>query len=129
MFRLNEALRNRRAQAKNAHHLQLVATTVATLSPRSKPGTTGLVATVAAVANNQGGSSHISDLIERLHQEGAELFCLENRLCFRPSDWGQLPRERPVARAIGLPVPTGEGTPGWLWSAGVTVATLVMVAN
>lgn len=91
MFRLNEALRNRRAQAKNAHHLQLVATTVATLSPRSTPGTTGLVATVAAVAKNQGDSSHISDLIERLHQEGAELFCLDNRLCFRPSDWGQLP--------------------------------------
>lgn len=87
MFRLNEALRNRRAQAKNAHHLQLVATTVATLSPRSTPGTTGLVAAVAAVAKN----SHISDLIERLHQEGAELFCLDNRLCFRPSDWGQLP--------------------------------------
>lgn len=90
MFRLNEALRNRRAQAKNAHHLQLVATTVATLSPRSTPGTTGLVATVAAVAKNQGDSSHISDLVERLHQEGAELFCLDNRLCFRPSDWGQL---------------------------------------
>jgi len=87
MFRLNEALRNRRAQAKNAHHLQLVATTVATLSP----GTTGLVAAVAAVAKNQGDSSHISDLIERLHKEGAELFCLDNRLCFRPSDWGQLP--------------------------------------
>ncbi len=91
MFRLDEALRNRRAQAKNAHPLQLVATTVATLSPRSTPGTTGLVATVAAVAKNQGGSSHIIDLIERLHQEGAELFCLDNRLCFRPSDWGQLP--------------------------------------
>ncbi|MDD2100424.1 hypothetical protein ABH905_002005 [Pseudomonas frederiksbergensis] len=90
MFRLNEALRNRRDQAKNAHHLQLVATTVATLSPRSTPGTTGLVATVAAVAKNQGNNSHISDLVERLHQEGAKLFCLDNRLCFRPSDWGQL---------------------------------------
>lgn len=130
IFRLNEALRNRRAQAKNAHHLQLVATTVATLSPRSTPGTTGLVATVAAVAKNQGDGSHISDLIERLHQEGAELFCLDNRLCFRPNDWGQLPpRERPVARATGLPMPTGEGAPGWPWSAGVTVATSVMVAN
>ncbi|MBK3455747.1 hypothetical protein [Pseudomonas sp. MF6754] len=90
MFRLNEALRNRRAQAKNTQHLQLVATAVATLSPRSKPDTTGLVATVAAVAEYQGDSSHISDLIERLHQEGAELLCLDNRLCFRPSDWGQL---------------------------------------
>ena len=88
MFRLNEALRNRRAQAKNAHHLQLVATTVATLSPRAKPDATGLV---AAVAKNQGNSSHISDLVERLHREGAELFCQDNRLCFRPSDWGQLP--------------------------------------
>lgn len=91
MFRLNEALRNRRAQAKNAQYLQLVATTVATLSPHSKPGTTGLVAAVAAVAKNQGNSSHISDLVERLHEEGAELFCLDNRLCFRPSDWDQLP--------------------------------------
>ncbi|MBV4465501.1 hypothetical protein KVG95_19410 [Pseudomonas sp. SWRI79] len=91
MFRLNEALRNRRAQAKNAHHLQLVATTVATLSPRAKPDATGLVAAVAAVAKNQGNSSHISDLVERLHREGAELFCQDNRLCFRPSDWGQLP--------------------------------------
>jgi len=93
MFRLNEAMRNRRAQAKNTQHLQLVATAVATLSPRSKPDTTGLVATVAtvaAVAKYQGDSSHISDLIECLHQEGAELFYLDNRLCFRPSDWGQL---------------------------------------
>ncbi|MDQ0124397.1 hypothetical protein J2W17_003347 [Pseudomonas lini] len=90
MFRLNEALRNRCAQAKNTQHLQLVATTVATLSPRSKPGTTGLVAAVAAVAKKQGNGSHISDVIERLHQEGAELFIIDNRLCFRPSDWGQL---------------------------------------
>ncbi|WP_454866925.1 hypothetical protein [Pseudomonas lini] len=86
MFRLNEALRNRRAQGKNTLQLQLVAT----LSPRAKPDATGLVAGVAAVAKNRENGSLIGDLIERLHQEGAELFFLDNRLCFRPSDWGQL---------------------------------------
>ena len=91
MFNLDEALRNHLAQREKEPKVRFVAGTVATLSPRSTPGTTGLVATVAAVAKYQGDSSHISDLIERLRQEGAELFCLDNRLCFRPSDWGQLP--------------------------------------
>ncbi|EXF95629.1 hypothetical protein HK44_023820 [Pseudomonas fluorescens HK44] len=93
MFRLNEALRNRRAQGKNTQQLQLVATAVATLSPRAKPDATGLVAGVAgvaAVAKNRENGSLIGDLIERLHKEGAELFCLNNRLCFRLSEWDQL---------------------------------------
>jgi hypothetical protein len=95
MFRLNEALRNRCAQGKTAQQLQHVAAVVATLSPRPKPDATGLVAGVAAVAKKQGNGSLIGDLIERLHQEGAELFFLDNRLCFRPSYWGQL---HPVSR-------------------------------
>lgn len=95
MFRLNEALRNRRAQGKNTQQLRLVATAVATLSPRPKPDATGLVAAVAAVAKKQGSNPSMGELIEQLREEGAELFFLDNRLCFRPSDWGQL---HPVSR-------------------------------
>ena len=89
MFRLNEALRNRRNQVKNIQSLQLVATTVATLSPCPKPDTTWFVAGVATVAKNQ-QNNFVDDLIERLRGDGAELFFLGNKLFFRPSDWRQL---------------------------------------
>lgn len=92
MFRLNEALRNRRGQVKNAPPLQVVATTVASLSPRPDPASTRLVATVAAVANNPAADVRIEDLVGQLRSEGAELFCLGKQLCLRPKDWNQFHR-------------------------------------
>jgi hypothetical protein len=92
MFRLNEALRNRRSQVKNGPPLQVVATAVATLSPRPGPASTRIVATVAAVAKNPADDVQIEDLVEQLRSEGAELFYLNHQLCLRPTDWNQLHR-------------------------------------
>lgn len=90
MFRLNEALRNRRSPVKNTPPLQGVATTVASLSPRLAPATTRVVATVAAVATKPVDDVRIEDLVDQLRGEGAELVCLDNQLCLRPMDWNQL---------------------------------------
>lgn len=92
MFRLNEALRNRRSPVKNALPLQGVATMVATLSPRPGPASTRIVATVAAVAKKPVDDVRIEDLVDQLRGEGAELVCLDNQLCLRPMDWNQLHR-------------------------------------
>lgn len=92
MFRLNEALRNRRSQVKNSHPLQVVATTVASLSPRHAPATTRVVATVAAVAKKTADDSRMEILVDQLRSEGAELFYLDNQLCLRPTDWNHLHR-------------------------------------
>lgn len=92
MFRLNEALRNRRSQVKNSHPLQVVATTVASLSPRPAPAATPVVAIVAVVAKKPADDVRIGDLVDQLRGEGAELVCLHNLLCLRPMDWNQLNR-------------------------------------
>lgn len=92
MFRLNEALRNRRGQVKNSQPSQVVATTVASLSPRHAPATTKIVATAAAVAKKPVDDVRIEDLVDQLRGEGAELVCLDNQLCLRPMDWNQLHR-------------------------------------
>ncbi|WP_146176416.1 hypothetical protein [Pseudomonas sp. GV085] len=52
---------------------------------------TGLVAGVAAVAKNQGNGPLTGELIEQLREEGAELFFLDNRLCFRPNTEARYP--------------------------------------
>lgn len=52
MFNLDEALRNHLAQRQKEPKARFVAATVATLSPRSKPGRTRVVAAVAAVATS-----------------------------------------------------------------------------
>jgi len=92
MFRLNEALRNWRSQVKTAPTLQSVATTVASLSPRPGPASTGIVATVAAVAKKPADDGLIENLVDQLRGEGAKLFCLDNQLCLRPMDWNNLHR-------------------------------------
>lgn len=92
MFRLNEALRNRRSQVKKAPPLQVVATTVATLSPRLAPAATTVVATVAVVAKKPADDVRIEILVDQLRSEGTELVCLDNQLCLRPTDWNQLNR-------------------------------------
>lgn len=92
MFRLNEALRNRRGQVKNSQPLQVVATTVATLSPRPAPASTRVVTTVAVVAKNPAEDVCIEDVVDQLRGEGAELACLDNQLCLRPMDWNQFHR-------------------------------------
>jgi hypothetical protein len=92
MFRLNEALRNRRSQIKTAPTLHAVATTVASLSPRHAPAATPVVATVAVVAKKPVDDVCIEDLVGQLRGEGAALVCLDNQLCLRPMDWNQLHR-------------------------------------
>jgi hypothetical protein len=92
MFRLNEALRNQRSQVKTSPTLQVVATTVASLSPRHAPATTRVVATVAGVAKNSADDFRMEDLVDQLRGEGAELFYLDNQLCLRPMDWNHFHR-------------------------------------
>lgn len=86
MFRLNEALRNRRSQVKKNPPLQVVATTVATLSPRPAPAATPVVAKKPA------DDVRIEILVDQLRSECTELVCLDNQLCLRPTDWDQLNR-------------------------------------
>ena len=50
MFRLNDAVRRYQAQHQPQPESRRVAVSVATLSPRARPETTPVVATVAAVA-------------------------------------------------------------------------------
>jgi hypothetical protein len=92
MFRLNEALRNRRDQVKNTPPLQVVATTVASLSPRPAPAATRVVASVAAVAKNSADDVCMEDLVNQLRSEGADLIYLDNQLRLRPMTWNQLKR-------------------------------------
>ncbi|WHS61136.1 hypothetical protein [Pseudomonas sp. G2-4] len=90
MFNLDEALRNHLAQRQKEPKAQFVAATVATLSPPSKPGSTRVVATVAGVATTQKVIASTAAIIQRLKEEGAHLYVINNTLCFRPTDWVQL---------------------------------------
>jgi len=87
MFNLDEALRNHLAQRQKEPKARFVAVTVATLSPRSKPGRTRVV---AGVATPHKAITSPTAIIQWLKEEGAHLYVSDNRLCFRPTDWAQL---------------------------------------
>ena len=89
MFNLDEALRNHLAQRQKEPKVRFVAGTVATLSPRSKPGRTSVVAGVADVATTHEASASMTAIIQWLREEGAHLYVTGNTLCFRPTDWAQ----------------------------------------
>ena len=89
MFNLDEALRNHLAQRQKEPKARFVAATVATLSPRSNPGRTRVVAAVASVATTHKAIASTTAIIQWLKEEGAHLYVADNTLCFRPSDWAQ----------------------------------------
>lgn len=89
MFNLDEALRNHLAQRQKEPKARFVAATVATLSPRSKPGRIRGVAAVAAVATTRKTITSTTAIIQWLKEEGAHLYVTDNTLCFRPTDWVQ----------------------------------------
>ncbi|MCK9698668.1 hypothetical protein ICJ33_24390 [Pseudomonas simiae] len=89
MFNLDEALRNHLAQRQKEPKARFVAASVATLSPRSKPGRTRVVAAVAAVATVRKTITSTTAIIQWLEKEGAHLYVVDNTLCFRPTDWAQ----------------------------------------
>lgn len=86
MFNLDEALRNHLAQRQKEPKVRFVAGSVATLSPRSSPGRTRVVADVATLRKTITSTTAI---IQRLNEEGAHLYVTDNTLCFRPTDWSQ----------------------------------------
>ncbi|WP_456291980.1 hypothetical protein [Pseudomonas sp. AK106] len=88
-FNLDEALRNHLAQRQKEPKARFVAATVATLSPRSKPGRTRVVAAVASVATTHKAIASTTAIIQWLKEEGAHLYVTDNTLCFRPTDWAQ----------------------------------------
>lgn len=90
MFRLNDAVRRYRAQHCSPIELQCVAATETTLSPRAKPDSERVVASVAAVATPTPESIDLARLIEQLQEAGALLQHSENALLIRPAHWGQL---------------------------------------
>lgn len=100
MFRLNDAVRRYQAQHQPQPELRCVAASVATLSPRAKPETTRVVATVAAVATPPLDFAHIAHLIEKLREEGAMLRHHEKALLIRPTNWQQLNRISPHWKAL-----------------------------
>lgn len=89
MFNLDEALRNHLAQRQKEPKTRFVATSVATLSPRSKPDRARVVAGVAGVATTHKTITSTTAIIQWLKEEGAQLYVDDNTLCFRPIDWGQ----------------------------------------
>ncbi|CRM83130.1 hypothetical protein [Pseudomonas sp. 35 E 8] len=89
MFNLDEALRNHLAQREKEPKAQFVAATVATLSPRSKPGRVRDVAGVAGVATTRNTITSTTAIIQLLKEQGVHLYVTDNTLCFRPTDWAQ----------------------------------------
>ena len=108
MFRLNDAVRHYQAQHQPQPESRCVATAVATLSPRARPETTQLVATVAAVATPPLDPANIALLIEQLREEGALLQHRENALLIRPTHWQQVDRLSPHWKALLLFLQTNE---------------------
>ena len=108
MFRLNDAVRRYQAQHLPQPESRLVATAVATLSPRARPETTRVVATVAAVATPTLEPTHLARLIEQLREEGALLQHQENALLIRPTHWQQLDRLSLHWKALLLFLQTNE---------------------
>lgn len=89
MFNLDEALRNHLAQRQKEPKAQFVAATVATLSPRSKPGRARDVAAIAGVATPRITITSTTAIIQLLKEQGVHLYVTDNTLCFRPTDWAQ----------------------------------------
>ena len=89
MFNLDEALRTHLAQRQKEPKARFVAASVATLSPRSKPSRTRVVAAVADVATDRRTITSTTAIIQWLEKEGAHLYAVDNTLCFRPTDWAQ----------------------------------------
>lgn len=108
MFRLNDAVRRYQAQHQPPPELLCVAASVATLSPRSRPETTRVVATVAAVATPPLEPTNIALLLEQLREEGALLQHHENALLIRPTHWRQMDRLSPHWKALLLFLQTNE---------------------
>ena len=108
MFRLNDAVRRYQAQHRQQPESRSVAASVATLSPRARPETTRVVATVAAVATPLLDPTHIALLIEQLREEGALLQHQENALLIRPTHWQQTDRLSPHWKALLLFLQTNE---------------------
>jgi hypothetical protein len=111
MFRLNDAVRRYQAQHQPQPESRCVAASVATLSPRARPATTRVVATVAAVAavaTPPLDPAHIALLIEQLREEGALLQHHENTLLIRPTYWRQMDRLSPHWKALLLFLQTNE---------------------
>lgn len=102
MFRLNDAVRRYRAQNRSPTELRCVAATVTTLSPRAKPDTARVVASVAAVATPASVSADVTRLIAQLQEEGALLQYSENALHIRPAQWEQLDSVSPHWKALLL---------------------------
>ena len=100
MFRLNDAVRRYQTQHQPQPESRCVAASVATLSPRARPETTRVVATVAAVATPPLPPANIALLIEQLREEGALLQHQENTLLIRPTHWQQLDRLSPHWKAL-----------------------------
>lgn len=108
MFRLNEAVRCYQAQHQSQSETRRVAASVATLSPRARPGMARVVATVAAVATPPIAPADIALLIEQLREEGALLEHQENALLVRPTHWRQMDRLSPHWKALLLYLQTNE---------------------
>ena len=102
MFRLNDAVRHYQAQHQSPLESRRVAASVANLSPRARPETTRVVATVAAVATPPIDPDNLALLIEQLREEGALLQHRENTLLIRPTHWRQMDRLSPHWKALLL---------------------------
>ena len=89
MFNLDEALRNHLAQRRKEPKARVVAASVATLSPRSKPDKARVVAGVADVATTRKAITSTTAIIQWLSEQGAHLYVTDNTLRFRPTDWAQ----------------------------------------
>ncbi len=105
MFRLNDAVRRYQAQHQSQPESRHVAASVATLSPRPRPETTRVVATVATPHLEP---AHLALLIEQLREEGALLQHHENALLIRPTHWQQVDRLSPHWKALLLFLQTNE---------------------
>lgn len=108
MFRLNDAVRRYQAQHQPQPESRRVAASVATLSPRARPETTQVVATVAAVATPPIDPANLALLIEQLREEGALLQHHENTLLIRPTHWRQMDRLSPHWKALLIFLQTNE---------------------
>ena len=105
MFRLNDAVRRYQAQHQSPPESRCVAASVATLSPRARPETTRVVATVATPPLEL---TNLALLIEQLREEGALLQHHENTLLLRPTHWRQVDRLSPHWKALLLFLQTNE---------------------
>ena len=108
MFRLNDAVRRYQAQHRLQPESRPVAASVASLSPRARPETTQVVATVTTVATPALEPAQIALLITQLREQGAHLQHQGNALLIRPTHWQQLDRLSPYWKALLLFLQTNE---------------------